>query len=64
MTTYDADHDVNGGNCSVSYNNAPWWYKSCWSGSLWGGCGTGYKDGPFWTGSSSEYFNYGSIWLR
>jgi hypothetical protein len=64
LTTYDVDNDLNSGNCATNYNNAPWWYGSCWSGSFWGGCGDGYQDGPFWTGSGSEYFNYGSIWVR
>jgi hypothetical protein len=37
MTTYDVDNDTHESNCSTNYNNAPWWYGSCWSGSLWGG---------------------------
>jgi hypothetical protein len=64
LTTYDVDNDANSGNCATNYNNAPWWYSSCWSGNFWGGCGNGYQDGPFWIGSGSEYFNYGSIWVR
>lgn len=64
MTTFDKDNDVHSTNCSSGYNKAPWWYNKCWSGSFWGGCGVGYQDAPFWTGSSAEYFNYGSIWAR
>ncbi len=64
FTTYDADHDASTGNCSNNYNNASWWYGNCWSGSFWGGGGEVYQDAPYWTGTGTEYFNYGSIWMR
>ena len=63
LSTYDADHDMWTGSCSQVYNNSAWWYVSCWSGSFWGGGGSGSdQDAPYWSGSD-EYFNYGSIWV-
>jgi hypothetical protein len=65
LTTKDMDNDAYGSNCSNNCNNAAWWYGACWSGSFWGGGGGGvFQDAPYWTGSASEYFNYGSIWLK
>lgn len=65
LSTYDADHDTNSINCSTSYGNVAWWYGACWSGSFWGGGDSGgYQNAPFWTGSTTEYFAWGAIWLR
>jgi hypothetical protein len=66
LSTGDADHDSSSGSCSAnSYSSTPWWYTNCWSGSFWGGASSGtYTNNPYWTGSSSEYFPYGSIWIR
>jgi len=64
LSSYDADHDVHSGNCSTSYCNAPWWYGACWSGNYWGGCGCSHQNAPFWTGSGTEYFAYGSAWVK
>lgn len=65
-TTYDADRDTSSGNCSHSYNNAPWWYESCWSGNIWGngGASGGYTPNAYWTGSSGDYWAWGALWLR
>ncbi|MDD4781988.1 MAG: fibrinogen-like YCDxxxxGGGW domain-containing protein, partial [Tissierellia bacterium] len=65
LTTYDADHDTNSGNCASYYGNTAWWYTSCWGGSFWGG-GTGgsYQNKPYWSGSSSNYYNWGAIWIK
>ncbi len=63
LTTFDRDQDTNGGNCSTSYNNNPWWYTSCWSGNYFAG-GSGYQDAPYWTGSSSDYHNYGAVYIK
>lgn len=30
LSTFDNDQDANGGNCSASYGNNPWWYGACW----------------------------------
>jgi len=62
FTTYDADHDANAGNCATNYQNHPWWYTSCWSGNFF--AGGAYQDAPYWVGSTSDYYAYGSIWLK
>ncbi len=59
LTTYDRDNDQNSGNCASVYGNTPWWYGSCWSGSFWG-----YNSRPYWTGSGSENFLWGGIWIK
>ena len=64
LTTRNADHDAHSQNCSTLYYESAWWYGACWSGSFWGGGLESYQDAPYWTGDESEYFNYGSIWLR
>jgi len=64
FTTSDADHDTNGGgNCATNYANHPWWYGYCWDGNFFAG-GGGYQEAPYWTGSTSDYYAYGSIWLK
>ncbi|MDP4009584.1 MAG: DUF2341 domain-containing protein [Candidatus Shapirobacteria bacterium] len=62
LTTTDADHDASGSNCANSYNYA-WWYGSCWNGSFWGST-VSHQDRAFWTGSTSDYHNYGGLWLK
>lgn len=64
FTTTDRDQDQYGGNCANLYNRAPWWYGACWSGSFWGGNGSGYQNAPFWNGSGGDYFNYGAYYVR
>lgn len=64
FTTYDADHDTNGANCSTYYSNTAWWYGSCWSGNIWGGGDVGgYQNKPFWVGSSSDYYDFGALYI-
>jgi len=63
LTTYDNDQDVNGGNCSTYYNNNPFWYGSCWSGNYFGG-GGGYADAPYWQSSTTDYHNYGAVYIK
>lgn len=63
-TSYDVDQDVYTSNCSTLYNNAPWWYGACWDGSYWGGNGNGYQNAVFWTGSGTDYYNYGAIYVK
>lgn len=59
--------DVNnsGGDCPAQYSNQPWWYTSCWSGSLWG-YNTG--EGARWTGSGGAGATiqrpWGALWIR
>jgi Tfp pilus assembly protein PilX len=62
-TTYDSDHDLNGGNCASYYGNHPWWYGGCWTGNFFAG-GSGYQEAPYWTGTSGDYYAYGSLWVR
>lgn len=64
LSTRDADHDASSSSCVNYYNKAAWWYANCWSGSFWGGGGQVYQDAPYWTGSGTEYYDYGSIWLK
>jgi hypothetical protein len=65
FSTYDLDQDIYPGNCATFYGNTPFWYGSCWDGNLWGGgTGGGYADGPFWSGSDSDYFNYGAYYVK
>ncbi len=63
MSTKDHDVDASSSSCALNYGYA-WWYKSCWSGSFWGSRLGGYQDAPFWTGSASDYHNWGAIWVR
>lgn len=64
-TTYDADQDVASNNCASNYTNAPWWYGSCWDGSFWGGGASGsHANAAFWTGSTSDYYTYGAMYVK
>lgn len=54
-TTFDSDNDALAGNCGVNYSNTPFWYNSCWSGSINGGgelSSGGYYNGAYWDGSA------------
>ena len=65
LTTWDVDNDAYGGNCSQSYGNTPWWYGSCWDGNMWGGGNSGgHQDRPFWSGSTTDYYNYMAVYLK
>ena len=58
FSTYDADHDSGGSNCSSEYSATPFWYHSCWSGSINGGgqnSGSGYYNGAYWDGSQKKW---------
>jgi hypothetical protein len=63
--TYDNN---NGGQCGCSpnYGNAPLWYGCCWSGSVWGGAGggSGHADAYFWDSSTTDYHEYGAVYLK
>jgi hypothetical protein len=61
LSTYDNDQDAYGASCSVAYTNYPWWYGACWDGNYFGG--SGHADGPYWSGSSGDYHNYGGIYI-
>ncbi len=65
FTTFDVDQDTNGGNCATYYNNSPFWYGSCWDGNFWGGNGAGnYANAAFWNGASTNYYNYGAMYVK
>jgi hypothetical protein len=64
LTTYDNDHDTNDANCATYYSNTAWWYGSCWSGNFWGGGDSGgYQNKPFWVSSTTDYYDYGGIYI-
>ena len=51
FTTYDKDNDLNGGNCGEVFSKTPFWYGSCWKGSINGGGeneGQDYFNGAYW----------------
>ena len=53
-TTVDRDNDAYPSNCAALYSGNPWWYGSCWSGSISGGGednGSDYRNGAHWIGS-------------
>jgi len=63
LSTYDADHDLNAGNCSTYYNNNPFWYGSCWSGNQF--AGGGYVDSSYWTSSDGgNSRQYGAVYIK
>lgn len=53
FTTTDVDNDASSGNCANSYQETPWWYGKCWSGSINGGGTQDYLNAAFWYGSST-----------
>ena len=56
FSTYDKDNDNNSANCSSNYSSNPFWFNSCWSGSIFGfGVypNTGYFNGAYWNSSDS-----------
>ena len=62
LTTFDNDQDSYGSNCSNSYGNNPWWYSACWAGNYF--AGGGYQDASYWAGSSTDYHNYGAVYIK
>ena len=53
FTTHDSDNDIHlgNGNCGTFYSLTPFWYNSCWSGSINGGGeneGSGKFNGAYW----------------
>jgi hypothetical protein len=55
FSAYDAGPNT---GCANNYSETPWWYESCWSGSISGGgeySETGYFNGAYWTGSATAW---------
>lgn len=60
LSTFDNDNSDT--SCAGLYHH-PWWYTSCWSGSMWGG--TDHEEAPYWSSSSSDQWHeWGALWLR
>ncbi|MFA6113114.1 MAG: fibrinogen-related protein [Sphingomonas sp.] len=58
-STIDQDNDKYPGSCASLYGGgAPWWYHSCWSGSISGGgelADGGQSNGAYWKGMASKW---------
>lgn len=63
LTAVDNDQDSSSLNCADYYGGHPWWYVSCWSGSMWGATTTSHADAPYWN-SSGDPRNYMAIYLK
>ena len=60
LSTYDADHDTYGTNCSVNYGSHPFWFGSCWSGNLFG-----HNNGPYWDSSGGGWNRqYQAVYIK
>ena len=60
FTTHDSDNDIHlgNGNCGTFYSLTPFWYNSCWSGSINGGGeneGWDFLNGAYWRGSTKYW---------
>nr|WP_295903610.1 fibrinogen-like YCDxxxxGGGW domain-containing protein [uncultured Bdellovibrio sp.] len=58
LTAVDTDVTLGGSSCSAGYSNTPFWYYTCWSGSMTGGgetMGGGYYNGAYWVNSVKAY---------
>ncbi|WP_408098952.1 fibrinogen-like YCDxxxxGGGW domain-containing protein [Peredibacter sp. HCB2-198] len=54
----DADNDLHSISCANSFTGTPFWYTSCWSGSINGGgeaSGNAYFNGAYWLGSDKSW---------
>jgi hypothetical protein len=63
-STTDVDQDTSSANCANTFGGFPWWYESCWSGSIWGSNQGNYQNRAYWVSSVSDYYNWGALWLR
>jgi hypothetical protein len=53
FSTYDRDNDSHSINCAALYSETPFWYSTCWYGSINGGGeaeGDGHFNGAHWIG--------------
>ncbi len=54
----DKDNDTHEQACGTFYSGTPFWYYSCWSGSINGGgehYGRDHKNGAYWKSSEREF---------
>lgn len=60
-TTIDRDNDTWSQNCGGAFTTgSPWWYGSCWSGSISGGgeaSGGSHLNGAYWAGAQVRWGN-------
>lgn len=55
LSTSDVQNDTRASSCSVQFEGSPFWYGSCWNGSLIGGGETssgGYYNGAYYSSSA------------
>lgn len=58
FSTFDKKNDSYKISCSSIFSKTPFWYGSCWSGSINGGGefkGHSYFNGAYWNGSERQY---------
>lgn len=58
ISATDIDNDNNASACGQIYSGTPFWYNSCWSGSINGGgenLDGGYFNGAYWISSLKQY---------
>jgi hypothetical protein len=59
FTTYDKDNDTDASrNCASYFTNTPFWYYSCWNGSINGGgedSGGNHYNGAHWVDSAAGW---------
>nr|BFD63634.1 hypothetical protein BdHM001_23150 [Bdellovibrio sp. HM001] len=63
FSAWDKDNDVSASHCGGNYTASPFWYKDCWSGSLWGGgedLGYSYYPGAYWVSAAQAWATTGS----
>lgn len=61
LSTFDVDNDSFSGNCSTTFGNTPFWYISCWNGSIFGSGGT---NGAHWNTATGAGNAWGGIFIR
>lgn len=58
FTTFDVDNDAHAQNCASLFSQTPWWYGTCWRGSINGGGETsenGHFNGAFWIDNTKQW---------
>ncbi|MCA9564771.1 MAG: hypothetical protein KC561_14845, partial [Myxococcales bacterium] len=66
FSTFDSDNDYSAGvDCSGTNGSTPWWYRSCWNGSFWGGGNqASQRNRPYWSGTTTDWYEWGAMWVR